>query len=220
LTIDIKDGFIGDLSAQMTAIRMDVSLIFHEIRLVLVSLRTQESEEMIKAFSRWPMIKRASIGRFFVGGHAILANRESVVAVVTKNFCNSPGRRRQSAIPARKSSGHNRVGKSRNVHGRAVAPSQQRGAGWGADRRGMEVRIAQTIGGESIECGRLNQATEGVCGAKAYVIQKNPHYVGSAGRRFHRFRPPFFGLGEGSPNGSLIWLCLLSTQCEFRTRCK
>ena len=62
---------------------------------------------MIKAFSRWPMIEWAGIGSLFVRGHAIFADSKRVVAIVTKNFCDSPGRGRNSAVPARKSGGQN-----------------------------------------------------------------------------------------------------------------
>src|SRR5271165_4362078 len=126
LTIDITDGFVGDLSAQVAAIGTDVSLIFHQVRFVLVGLRTQEPEEMVETLSGWPMIKWAGIGRLFVGGHAILADCKCVVAMQTKNFCNGSGRGRHPAIPAGEPGGENRVGESGNVHGCAVAASQQR----------------------------------------------------------------------------------------------
>jgi hypothetical protein len=67
-----------------------VSLIFHQVRLVLVGLRTKESEEVVKAFSGWPTIERACIGRIFVRSYTVFANRECVVAVVAKNLCNVP----------------------------------------------------------------------------------------------------------------------------------
>jgi hypothetical protein len=43
LTIDIADGLIGDLIVSVAAIRTDVCLIFHQIRLVLIGLRTDKS---------------------------------------------------------------------------------------------------------------------------------------------------------------------------------
>src|ERR1700689_3891801 len=96
----------------MAAVRMHVGLIFPQVGLVLVGLRTKKSEEMVKAFSGWPMVEWAGIGSFFVRGHAIFANRECVVAVTAKNFCNRASRGRNSAVPAGESGGHNRVGKS------------------------------------------------------------------------------------------------------------
>src|ERR1700677_2816113 len=201
----------------MATIGVHVCLIFHQIRLVLVGLRTKESEEMIKAFSGGPMIKWAGIGRLFIWGHTILANRESVVAIVAKNFCNGARSGGTPAIPAGETGGHNRVGKPGFVNGCAVTASQQRGAGRGADRGRMEVRIPQTIGSQSVERRRLDDSAEACGSAKAHIIQKDPHYVWRAGRRFHRFGPPFFGLGEGSADDSLIRLRRLSMQCD--TRC-
>src|ERR1700722_20086334 len=85
----------------------------------------------------------------------------------------------------------------------------------------MEVCITQTIGGQAVECGSLDKPTECAGGAKSHIIQEDPDNVWSAGGRFHGLRPPFFRLGEGSANDSLIWLLRrLRMQCEFRTRCK
>ncbi len=100
-----------------------MNLIFNQVRMVLVGLRTEESEEVVEALAGGPMIERAGVGRFFVWGYTVLANRERVVAVVAENLGDGAGRGRHAAVPARESSRHNRVRKSRFVHGRAVAAS-------------------------------------------------------------------------------------------------
>ena len=157
LAVDIEDRLVGDLIAQVAAIGTDVSLIFHQVGLVLVGLRTKESEEVVEALSGRPMIEWAGVGRLFVRRYAILAHRKSVVAVVAQNLGDGTGRGRHAAVPAGKSGGHERVRKSGFVHGCAVTASQQRRAGRGADRARMEVRIAQTIVGQSVERGSLDQ---------------------------------------------------------------
>src|ERR1700722_18934191 len=105
---------------------MSVSLLFDEVRLVLVGLRTEESEEMLETLSGRPMVEWAGVGGFFIRSDPIFANRKCVVTIVAKNFrdCSCGGR--HSAVPAGKSRGHNRVGKSGFVHGCAVTARQQR----------------------------------------------------------------------------------------------
>ena len=75
------------------------------------------------------------------------------------------------------------------------------------------LRQLINVGGEARAAKRRRRA-------KAHIIQKNPNYIRSASGRFDGFRPPFFGLGEGPANHSLIRLRLLSLQCELRTQCQ
>ena len=109
LPVDIEDRLVCDLVAQVTAIGSYVRLILYQIRLVLVRLRAQESEEVIEALSGWPTIEGTGIGRFFVRCDSILADRKGVVAVVALDFRNGSGGGRNPAIPARK------TGRNRNV---------------------------------------------------------------------------------------------------------
>ena len=168
-----------------------MSLILHQVGMILVRLRTEEAKEVIEALSGWPMIERAGVGRFFVRRYAILANRKGVVSVVAQDLGDRTGRGRHAAVPSGEAGGHHRVRKSGLVHGCAVTPSQERGAGGSADCRRMEVRIAQTIGGKAVESRSLDKPTECAGSAIAYIIDQNPHHVRGAGRRFHGLRPPF-----------------------------
>ena len=172
---------------------MDVSLIFHQVRLVLVGLRTKESEEVVKAFSGWPTIEWAGIGRLFVRSHAIFANRKCVVAVVAKNFCNGSGRGRNPAVPAGEAGGQNQCVKTRKrarmrCYGQSAAQSElgRRSRWYGSSYS------ASHCWPELSNVGVWMSPPNVAGSAKAHIIQQNPHYVRSAGRRFHRFRPPFF----------------------------
>ena len=109
LAIDVEDYLISNLIAQVAAIGTDVSLIFHQVRLILVGLRAKESEEVVEALSGWPTIEWACIGRIFIGSYTVLTNCECVVAIVAENFSNGSVRGWNPAIPAGKSGGHNRV---------------------------------------------------------------------------------------------------------------
>src|SRR5262249_61376953 len=66
-----------------------------------------------------------------------------------------------------------------------VTPGDQGGSGWRAERRGMEVVVAEAAGGDAVERGRLDRAAEGAAGAEADVIGEDQEHVGRALGRLH-----------------------------------
>lgn len=192
LTVDACDGFIGNLIFQVPVIRTNVSLIFYKVWLVLVGLRAQETKEVIEPFSSWPVIEGADISGFFVGSHSVLPDRERVVAVIAKDLSDSAGRRRQSAIPARESCGQDGLREPRFMHSCAVTARQQGCPCWSANGASVEIRIAQSVSSEVVECRSGDESTERVRRSEADIIEQDQNDVGGVGRRPHWFRPILF----------------------------
>src|SRR5262245_52434713 len=65
-----------------------------------------------------------------------------------------------------------------------VAPGDQGSPGRRAERRGVELVVAQAAAGDAVESGRLDRAAEGAAGAEADVVGEDQEDVGRALGRF------------------------------------
>ncbi len=80
------------------------------------------------------------------------------------------------------------------AHRVVVAPGDQRRARRRAERRRMEVGVAQAAPGDAVERRGRDHAAEGAGRAEAVVIGHDQQHVGRLLRRHHAGRPPRGGL--------------------------
>ncbi len=80
-----------------------------------------------------------------------------------------------------------------------IAPRHEGGAGGRAQRRGVEVVVAQSVRGQPVDVRRLDQAAETADLGEADVVEQQDQHVGRALRGAGLFRPPFlrFLVGPG-----------------------
>jgi hypothetical protein len=73
----------------------------------------------------------------------------------------------------------------------------------------VEVRIAESTGGEPVDVGSLEIGAVAAELSEAQVIEEDDHHVGSPLARVRGFGPPRFRVGEQSANGPLKSLVVL-----------
>jgi hypothetical protein len=86
LPIDVGDRLIDKLCVQMSAVRLYVRIVLHQVRLVLIRRPAQKSEEMLKALPRRPPVEGAKVGHLLVRGQVPLAERVGAVARIAQVF--------------------------------------------------------------------------------------------------------------------------------------
>ncbi len=133
--------------------------VLHQPRLPLRGLAGQKAIEVVEAVTGGPAVERSHRGGL-VGRRVVpLADGGRAVAVVAQHFGEGGRSLRYHAgvaVPVHRAFGDGAV-----AHALVVAPSQQRGAGGRADRRGVEGVVADALVGHAAQRGRLDLAAEG-----------------------------------------------------------
>ncbi len=126
-----------------------------------------------------------------------LPNHEVAVAVVLENPADGRLVLRDDAVVAREARGLFRDhAEARRV---MIAAGDERRARRRAERRGMELRVAQPGLRDAVQRRRRDDAAEGARRAEADVVGHDQQHVGRAFGRHDARRPPRFRLQRRSP---------------------
>ncbi len=163
-------------------------MVAEQPRRPLVGFAAHEAVEIVEAHARGPLIERTR-GRIGVsGGVVVLAEPRGGVAVILQDVADRGVVRTDDRIVARKAGGL--LGDHPEARRMVVAPGDQRGARRRAERRGMELGVAQPVGRDLVERRRRDDAAEGAGDAVARVVGDDQQDVRRALRRDHGRRPP------------------------------
>ena len=154
-----------------------------EQRRPLVGLAADEAVELVEARPRRPAIGRP--GRAHLPGRRLvrLAERGSAIAVQSQHL----GQRRHVAGSLAGLSGKpgGGLGDRAHVVHMMVAPAQQRRAGRRAQRRRVELVVAQPGVGQPLHGRHANGPAERARLAEAHVVDEHDEYVRRLRRRLH-----------------------------------
>ena len=137
--------------------------------LPLACIAADETIEIVEAHARWPIVEGPGWARFPTWHIVVLAEPSRRIARGLQRRCNRRGLPRDDGIVAWKTSGG--FGNSGKAHGMVITPSQQRGAGWRTERRGVELRVAQPSLRHAIQRGCWDNTAEGGRRAEADIIR-------------------------------------------------
>src|SRR5258706_11156253 len=100
------------------------------------------------------------------------------------------------------------------MHEVTIASGKQGRTGRRADSRRMKVRISETIISQAVKRWRTDHAPECAGRTIPHIIQDDPEDIGSPGRSLNGIGPPFFRIGQGLADDSLIggWWCFLGPE--------
>ena len=132
--------------------RVDLVVVVHEIGVVLVGLAAEEAVEPLEAATERPPVARASGDHRARGREMPLADRERRVPVAHEDLGDHPVRLRHGRVVSRKP--RCELDDATHAVAMVVAACQQAGARRRAQRRRVEVRVAQAVRREPIECRR------------------------------------------------------------------
>ncbi len=164
-------------------------MVAEQIRLPLVGFATHEAVEVLETHTRGPLLERT-------GGTAVLEARRVVVlaeprrgiAVVLEDLADGGVLQANDRVVTRIAGGE--FADDTRTHGVVVAARDEGRAGRRAERRGVELGVAQAGLRNAIERGCRDHAAEGARHAIALVVRHDQQDVRGALGRHDPRRPP------------------------------
>ena len=171
---DMGDGVVrcrsGQVPARRAEIGMDRRVAPEQIAgLPLARIAADETIEIVEAHAGWPIMEGPGWARFPTWHIVVLAEPSRCVARGLQRRCNRRGLTWDDGVVAWKTGGG--FGNSGKAHGMVIAASQQCGAGWRTERRGVELRVAQPSLRHAVQRGCWDDTAEGGRRAKADIIR-------------------------------------------------
>ena len=167
-------------------------MIAEQVRLPLVGLAAHEPVEVIEAHPRGPLVEGAGRAVLKAGRVVVLAEPRRGIAILFEDLADRGVLRTDDGIVARVARGQ--LGDHAEAHRVMVAAGDQRCPRGRAQRRGVELRVAQSRVGDAIQRRRRDDAAEGARNAVALVVGHDEEHVGRAFGRHDPRRPPRLGI--------------------------
>jgi hypothetical protein len=154
VVLEELDRLVDDVDRQVVAVlvgagRVDVVVVVHQLRRVLVGLGVEEPVVAVEAALQRPAVVGAGGPGLGEGRDVPLAGEVVAVPVRPQHLGHRPGRPGDLAAVAGEAAVE--VGEAADAHVVVVPSGQQRGPGGGAHGRRVEAGVAQTIGREGVD---------------------------------------------------------------------
>ncbi len=162
----------------------------------LVGFAAQEAVVALEAAPERPAVVGSGGGGVFGGRQVPFPDAEGVVALLQQHLAEHAPVEGQDAVVAGVAGGG--LGDRGQPDRVVVAPGQDAAARGRAQRRGVHVGVAQAVGGQAVQHGRLDQPAEAGQLPVADVVQHEEEHVGRALRGARRLRPGRRGLFGGA----------------------
>ena len=174
--VDRVVGHRGDqVPARVADVRIDRRGVAEQVRLPLVGVAADEAVEVVEAHAGRPLVERPGLARLELGRVVVLAEPRGPVAVVLQDPADRRLVPRHDAVVAGVAG--RLLGDDAEAHRVVVAPGDQRGARRRAQRRRVEVGVAQAVRGDAVEVRRRDHAAEGAGDAEAGVVGHDQQHV-------------------------------------------
>ena len=175
--------------------RVDLVVVGDEVGVVLVGVAAEEAVEALEAAAEGPAV--AAGGHVHVGlrREVPLADGVGGVAVRSQDLGEEAVLEGDLAGVAGEAAGE--LDDAGHGVGVVVAAGQEGGAGGGAEGGGVEVAVAEAVGGEAVEVRGLAEAAEGADLSVADVVEDDEEDVGGA----------VFGADGLGPGGEGLFEC-------------
>ena len=154
-----------------------------EVRRPLVGLAAEEAVELVEPGPRRPAVGRSGGADLPGRGLVVLAEEARAVAVQPQHLGERRHVRRALPRVARKRRG--RLGDPAHVVHVVVAAAQERRPRRRADRRRVELVVAQSARGEPLDGRHVDRPAEPAGHAEAHVVDEHDQHVGRALGRLH-----------------------------------
>ena len=191
------DGLVDEVLGEVVAVgdragRVDAVVVVDEIRRELVGLPVEEPVEAVEAALQRPLVERPGRRCLVHGAEVPLAEREGGVPLVAQDLAHRRGL--VGDLPSHVREAAVEVGHRPHADAVMVAAREQRGARRRAERRDVEVRVAQTTGGQSVDVRSGDVRPEATEVGEAEVVQQDHDHVRRVVAGVGRGRPPRRGV--------------------------
>ena len=176
-------------------------VVVDQVRIEVVGERVEEAVEALEAAPERPLVVRSGGARLVDRREMPLADAHRVVAVGLQDLGERRRLLRDVAALARKAAVG--VGEERHADAVVVAAGEQRRARRRAERRDVEVVVADALPGERVHRRRRDLGAVAAEAAEADVVVEDDDDVRRAGPRPLRVGPPRRRLLPGGADGAL-----------------
>ena len=178
------DRLVGEVGHEVVVRvlrHLDAGHVLVDRRGPLVRLAADEAVELVEAGAGRPAVGRAGGADLPGGGLVRLAEGGRAVAVEPQHL----GQRGHAvrALPGLAGEGGGGLGDRAHVADVMVAAGQQGRAGRRAERRGVELVVAQPALGHPLQRRHVDRPAEGAGLAEAHVVDQHDEHVRGLGRR-------------------------------------
>ena len=146
-------------------------VVVHEVGVELVGLTVEETIETIESALKRPLVKGSSSARVGHRAQVPLPQCERGVSAVTKNLGDCGRVVRDVASHVREA--RVEVGDGAHADRVVVAPRQQRRSCRTAQWGDVEVRVAQALGGKSVDVGRIDGRAVATQMRETHVVEEH-----------------------------------------------
>ncbi len=206
---DALDGAVGQVLVKVVVLGVmggfDRFDVLDERRRPLVGIAADEAVEVLEPESGRPQVVRTGLTAVPIGNVVILAVPRGVPAVLLEHLGKRAGAFRHERVVAREAAAelHDDAGSCRMV----IAPGEQRRPCGRAERRGVELRVAQPRLRQPVHGRRRDRSAERAGCAKAHVVSEDEQDVRRAFRGGHllgKVLDGVFGLAADEPAEGLF----------------
>ena len=163
---------------------IDRVVVVDQVRIPLVRLRPEEPVPALEAPTGRPVPARRREVHLVVGAQVPLADHVRVPAELTEDLRDRAVLRRDRSAGVRKPD--RRLGDARHAVAGVVATGQQTRTGRRAQRRGVPLLVAHTIGGDRIDVRRVDRTAVAAHRREPHVVEHDVHHARSTGRCLRR----------------------------------
>ena len=186
---DEADRLIDQIRGQVIAVgvgagRIDMGVVGHELRRVLVGLGVEEAVEAVEAAAERPAVERPGGAALGQRRDMPLADHVIAVGVRAQHLGERAGLARDLAAIA--GIAGIEIGEAADADRMMVAAGEQRRARGRAHRRGVEAGIAQAFGREPIDGRRPDRRAVAAEIGEADIVEQHDEDVGRTRRRLCR----------------------------------
>jgi hypothetical protein len=183
---DHADGLVHQVGRQVVAAgvsagRIDMGVVAHQLGRVLVGLGVHEAVEAVEATAQRPAVEGAGRAALRQRRDMPLAHHVVAEAVRPQHLGQRAGLARDLAAVAGVAAVE--VGQAAHAHRMMVAPGEQRGARGAAHRRGVKAAVAQAAAGQRVGVRRADGRAVAAEVGKADIVEPDHQQVGGALRR-------------------------------------
>ena len=186
---DELERLVGEILGEVVALVRRLRLVDHvvvvdQVGIPLVRLGAEEPVPALEAAAGRPVAARGGEVHLVGRAEMPLADHVSVPAELAEDLREHPVLRRDRAAGAREA--HGRLGDAGHAVARVVAAGEEAGTGGGAERRRVELRVADALVDDAVEIGCRDWPAVAAQRREADVIQDDVEDVRRALRRAWR----------------------------------
>src|SRR5262249_4930083 len=166
---------VVEVIVRLADVRLDGTGAFHDRGSPLIGVAADESVEVLEAEARRPEVERSRLARLPIRNVVILAEPRRVPAVLTEELGDAGRVFPHQGVIAGKSGAcfHDDAG----MNGVVIAPREERGPRRRTQCCRVELVIAETLRGETVERGCGGRSSKRTRGAEAHIVQENEENV-------------------------------------------